>query len=374
LKYDARCMVAVHFPSRRARYAAGGLIILVVWVTVALVLLQRESFTDTGPLSLRQPPLREPLAGGPSLDSVLESCLPNRSPGMRYQVVGGRVDGRLLFACYELYPGEGTVAKAEVVDEYLRPVVDVDAIKRGGAWPWVGVLNGPGDLLWAVAGTAALLLLLGVIYDRERSVPPVDGTPKWARGPLLWLLLALPLVGWMLLLTLPGVGAARRWWLFRRISLVTLGILATFPAVLLEWRVDALGVVAVLLPVVAYVYGVTAGRRWLASVPAGEPHVAMTMLATTVAAAPSPPAPAADDLEGDSLRDGALALLTSRELEVLRHLAMGQSNAEIAKALFVSEATVKSHVARMLSKLGLSNRVQAARFAYQHGLRDELNS
>jgi DNA-binding NarL/FixJ family response regulator len=86
---------------------------------------------------------------------------------------------------------------------------------------------------------------------------------------------------------------------------------------------------------------------------------------------PNLPVPAPEDLDGDHLHDGALALLTSRELEVLRHLAMGRSNAEIAKALFVSEATVKSHVARMLSKLGLSNRVQAARFAYQHGLRDD---
>ena len=45
-----------------------------------------------------------------------------------------------------------------------------------------------------------------------------------------------------------------------------------------------------------------------------------------------------------------------------------RSNAEIAKALYLSEATVKSHVARLLSKLGLSNRVQAARFAYEHDL------
>jgi DNA-binding NarL/FixJ family response regulator len=60
--------------------------------------------------------------------------------------------------------------------------------------------------------------------------------------------------------------------------------------------------------------------------------------------------------------------LTGRELEVLRHVALGQFNAEIARALYLSEATVKSHVARLLAKLGLSNRVQAARFAYEHDL------
>ena len=53
---------------------------------------------------------------------------------------------------------------------------------------------------------------------------------------------------------------------------------------------------------------------------------------------------------------------------MLRHVAMGQSNAEIARALYLSEATVKSHVARLLTKLGLSNRVQAARFAFEHDL------
>ena len=105
----------------------------------------------------------------------------------------------------------------------------------------------------------------------------------------------------------------------RRVALVVLGVLAAFPALLLEWRVDAPGVAGAALPLVAYAYGVAAG-------------------------------------------------LTGRELEVLRHVALGRSNAEIARALYLSEATVKSHVARLLAKLGLSNRVQAARFAYEHDL------
>jgi DNA-binding NarL/FixJ family response regulator len=65
---------------------------------------------------------------------------------------------------------------------------------------------------------------------------------------------------------------------------------------------------------------------------------------------------------------GRLHELTERELEVLEQLAAGKSNAEIGSALFLSEATVKTHLTRVLSKLGLKSRVQAVVFAYESGL------
>ncbi|MFD4327643.1 response regulator [Nocardioides sp. NPDC058538] len=64
----------------------------------------------------------------------------------------------------------------------------------------------------------------------------------------------------------------------------------------------------------------------------------------------------------------ASELLTTRELDILLHLAEGMSNEEIAQALVLEVSTVKSHLARMMPKLGVKSRLQAAVWAYQSGL------
>ena len=73
------------------------------------------------------------------------------------------------------------------------------------------------------------------------------------------------------------------------------------------------------------------------------------------------PAPAAPVLR-------ATGSLSARELDVWRALARGRTNAEIAAELYISEATVKTHVARVLAKLGLRDRIQAVIVAYETGL------
>lgn len=64
----------------------------------------------------------------------------------------------------------------------------------------------------------------------------------------------------------------------------------------------------------------------------------------------------------------ASEVLTTRELDILLHLAEGMSNEEIAQALVLEVSTVKSHLARMMPKLGVKSRLQAAVWAYQSGL------
>jgi len=73
----------------------------------------------------------------------------------------------------------------------------------------------------------------------------------------------------------------------------------------------------------------------------------------------------------DSHQDKEVALLSQREKEVLPFIARGMTNKQIATELVISELTVRNHISRILEKLGLSSRSEAAAFAAQHGLLGE---
>jgi DNA-binding NarL/FixJ family response regulator len=99
---------------------------------------------------------------------------------------------------------------------------------------------------------------------------------------------------------------------------------------------------------------VAAGEALLA------PTVTRRLIADVVGRAPRMPVAPRPDTR--------LATLTARETDTLRQVARGLSNAEIARELYVTEHTVKTHVSSLLSKLGLRDRVQAVVLAYESGL------
>jgi DNA-binding NarL/FixJ family response regulator len=155
-----------------------------------------------------------------------------------------------------------------------------------------------------------------------------------------------------------GIEATRQ--IVRQLPEVRVLILTTFDLDEYAFAALAAGASGFLLKDVASAE-LVAGIR---SVAAGDavvaPRITRRLLeefATGLAPA-SPPAPAPT----------GLSELTVREREVFDHMATGRSNAEIAAALVLSEATVKTHVGRVLVKLGLRDRVQAVILAYESGL------
>jgi DNA-binding NarL/FixJ family response regulator len=97
-----------------------------------------------------------------------------------------------------------------------------------------------------------------------------------------------------------------------------------------------------------------------------DPAVQQRLLSAATRAPEPPEAAGVPDLPGAAGLDD----LTPREAEVLRLIAAGESNREIARALFVSEATVKTHVNRIFAKTGSRDRAQAILYAYTHGFAD----
>jgi len=130
-----------------------------------------------------------------------------------------------------------------------------------------------------------------------------------------------------------------------------------------EWVLDAVraGAAGYLLKdtrreeLIEAIKGTAQGRTYL------DPSIASTVLKQAAFGEKAPPPPKSPGVEE----------LTERELEILRLLAQGQSNPEIARRLHLAAGTVRNYVSTILQKLGVSDRTQAAVIAVQHGLVDE---
>jgi DNA-binding NarL/FixJ family response regulator len=171
----------------------------------------------------------------------------------------------------------------------------------------------------------------------------------------------------MMDLRMPGMdGAAATAEVRERLPGTQVLVLTTYAdeaAILSALRAGALGYLtkdASAEQIEAAVRAVHAGQTHL------DPAVQARLVATVTSQAPEAgPGPAPDQAG----RAGPPpAGLTSREAEVLTLLASGLSNAEIAQRLYLSNATVKTHINRIFAKTGARDRAQAVRFAYQHGL------
>lgn len=107
--------------------------------------------------------------------------------------------------------------------------------------------------------------------------------------------------------------------------------------------------------------------RALRAAAAGQAVLDPQVQQKLVSAAVRAPQAAVAPVPGAEAKPTGADDLTPREAEVLRLIAAGQSNREIARTLFVSEATVKTHVNRIFAKTGSRDRAQATRYAYIHG-------
>jgi DNA-binding CsgD family transcriptional regulator len=355
-------------PSKRpGRYLAGAVLLFTVWITLGSIAVAADDFPRTGPLALDQPELTEP-PGSMSLTEIKAHCFPDTGTGGRIKVVGGLVDGRQLYACYRL-DDAGAVTEPAVIDGDGTRIDDIAVIKRAGAWRWVGLVTSTDEILGSALVGIGVLALATTAYIGARRPAPGD-LPAWAGGRRpwrLWLLLVVPVLGWIALLASGGATRSGRWWYARLIGLAFLVEIAlTEPLAMPSWLGHLPTLLWTTLAPLAALYAVVAGLRWLVA----EPEAAAPDPTPAPAPLPAPPLPppSGPGPELSATERAALAGLTPRELEVLGQLALGRSNARIAEVLFLSETTVKSHVARVLTKLGMDNRVQAALFAQKHGL------
>jgi transitional endoplasmic reticulum ATPase len=199
---------------RSTRFLLVAAALAVLYLATVPVLWWSRGVLEDGPLSFTSPSLRTPLLPEQELGQIEERCEAQQAFSSasyeRIKIVGGRVDGRVLYACYGIQY-DGAVTAAAVLDQDLFLVKDAALIKRSGAWRWIGAVKTPLEAVLGFLGLLAVLAMYFLYYRRPRPAPrPGPGRRFWqGRGAdiAFWF---LPVVGWIAVWVLPGRSRARK--------------------------------------------------------------------------------------------------------------------------------------------------------------------
>ena len=143
-------------------YCLRASLLLIAYAAVAIAPSSTKDWANTGPLALKQPAISQPLPGAINPNQALDDCFPaaDRGADKRYKVVGGYVDGRPYYACYQIEAATGYLFEVKGVEGAGFPIKDAGIFRRGArghgaAWPQVPQASSPEGRGWPLCSPSA---------------------------------------------------------------------------------------------------------------------------------------------------------------------------------------------------------------------------